>query len=71
MNFENQIRTVVGNLFPQFDANKSDTLDVNELPNFFNTAFRALGYNITISPQEAMMAISKMDRTNDRVVNRE
>lgn len=51
MNFQARIRDTVYALFPQYDVNRSDTLDVNELGPFFNAAFRALGYNLNLGQQ--------------------
>lgn len=71
MNFENQIKTVIQALFPRFDANNSGGLDVNELGNFFNASFRELGYNITVTQEDAMKAMAKLDKNADRTVNRD
>ena len=70
-NFEARIRDTILALFPQFDLNRSDTLDVNELGPFFNATFKALGYNLNLGQQQAYQAMAKIDRTNDRCANRE
>ena len=69
--FAERVKAVVYNLFPQYDLNRSDTIDVNELPAFINAAFNALGYNLNIGQQEGLAAMAKIDRTGDRAANRE
>lgn len=70
MNPEVNIRIVVQALFPRFDANNSGGLDVPELANFFNASFKELGYNITVTQEDAFKAMSKLDKNSDRAVNR-
>ena len=66
---ENELRVVVQFLFPKVDVNKSNTLDVAELANFFNQAFKELGYNIVITQDDAMKALQKIDKNFDRVAS--
>ena len=62
---------MVNDLFPRFDDNNSGGLDVKELANFFNTAFKALGYNITVTQDEAVKALIILDKNADRAASRE
>ena len=66
-NFAGQVRQVVQVLLPQFDQNRNGALEVNELGNFLNASFRALGYNLNLSQQDALSAFQRIDKDGNRV----
>jgi hypothetical protein len=68
---ERNITQVITVLFPQFDRNNSQTLDITEIGNFLNQTFRALGYNINLSQQDAANALRKIDTSFDQAAGKQ
>ena len=48
---DDQLRQAIDAIFNKYDADKSGTLEGNEIYNLINDAFKSLGRNRQVQPQ--------------------
>ncbi len=62
---DEQLRQAVDAVFNQYDTDKSQSLDRNEVVNLINAALQQMGANRQASNEEVNALINAVDKNND------
>ena len=62
---DQQLQAYIDQVFQQFDRDGSQSLDVNELANFFNAVFQRMGDPTRVSQQDAQQIFASIDTNRD------
>lgn len=62
---DNVLRNYIDQIFTKYDRDRSLTLEVNELANFFNDVFMMMGDPRRINQQQAYQSLMMIDKNND------
>lgn len=62
---DQELRAAVDAVFDQFDTDKSQSLDRNEVVNLVNAALQSMGVNRQASNEEVNGLINAVDKNND------
>ena len=68
---DQQLQNYINQVFGRYDRDNGESLDVNELANFFNDVFAMTGKNTRVSQQDAINAMRSIDRNNDGRANKQ
>ena len=58
---DNVLKGYIDQIFANYDRDRSNTLEVNELANFFNDVFMMMGDPRRINQQQAYQALRAID----------
>jgi len=67
---DDQLRQAIDAIFNKYDTDKSGTLEGNEIYNLINDAFKSLGRNRQVQPQEVDQFIKAIDKNNDAKISK-
>jgi Ca2+-binding EF-hand superfamily protein len=67
---DDQLRQAIDAIFSKYDTDKSGTLEGNEIYNLINDAFKSLGRNRQVQPQEVDQFIKAIDKNNDAKISK-
>lgn len=59
------LQQYIDQVFNQFDHDRSGTLELTELANFFNSVFQAMGDPTRFNEMQARQALQAIDRNSD------
>jgi Ca2+-binding EF-hand superfamily protein len=62
---DSTLRQYIDTIFVKYDRDRSMTLDISELANFFNDVFMMMGDPRRINQQQAYQALMMIDQNND------
>ena len=62
---DDQLRQAIDAIFSKYDTDKSGTLEENEIFNLISDAFKSLGRNRDVTPQEVNQFIIAIDKNGD------
>ena len=67
---DDQLRQAIDAIFNKYDTDKSGTLEGNEIYNLINDAFKSLGRNRQVQPQEVDQFIKAIDKNSDGKISK-
>lgn len=59
------LKNYINQIFQKYDRDNSGTLDAGELAMFFNDVFQMMGNPTRVNQQQAMQALTAIDKNND------
>ncbi len=62
---DDQLKQAIGAIFGKYDVDKSGTLEGAEIFNLINDAFKSLGRNRDVKPEEVNQFIKAIDKNGD------
>ena len=62
---DSQLQSYIDQIFSKYDRDNSGTLDAHELSQFFNDIFVMMGDPRRINQNQAMQALTAIDKNND------
>jgi Ca2+-binding EF-hand superfamily protein len=62
---DQMLQSYIDKIFDKYDADRSGSLDEQEMTFFFNDLFQSLNMNITINKEQALEAIKSIDQNYD------
>lgn len=67
---DQMLKTYIDQIFDKYDADRSGTLDEQEMTLFFNDLFKSLGMNISVTEEQSLEAIRSIDQNFDGGVDK-
>lgn len=67
---DEQLRQAIDAIFNKYDTDKSGTLEEEEIFNLIRDAFKSLGRNREVSPQEVNQFITAIDKNSDGKISK-
>ena len=68
---DQQLMQYIDTVFMKYDRDRSGSLDVSELANFYADLYRCFGYNAQMTYQQACQAMAQIDKNFDGRANRQ
>jgi len=68
---DQQLMQFIDQIFIQYDRDRSGSLDVAELGNFYADLYRSMGYHVQLTYQQASQAMAQIDKNFDGRASRQ
>ena len=68
---DQQLMQYIDQIFIKYDRDRSGSLDIAELGNFFADLYRCMGYSVQLTYQQASQAMAQIDKNFDGRASRQ